>query len=399
MLNDNFQLMPFQKRTWAEINLNAIKDNYIAIRKKLNKETKLCCVIKANAYGHGAIQLAEFYEKLGADYFAVSNVEEAMQLRDNGISLPILILGYTDPECVDALAQNNISQCVYSEEYGELLASEAEKQCVDVKIHIKLDTGMGRIGFICKRANDLEIDVIEKTTRLEHLIPEGIFTHFASADEGIFGEQYTKEQFMCFRKTIEELEGRGVIFSIKHCANSASIIEYPDMQMDMVRAGVILYGLQPSNELQNDISLNQAMTLHSIVSHIKEVKANDCVSYGREFVARDIRKIATIPIGYADGLWRANAKTPLMVEIEGKFAPIVGRICMDQCMVDVTDNEEICLGSEVVVYGMSAKNSIDTIAKNNRTINYEIVCALGERVPRVYVLDNINIAITDNIVR
>lgn len=306
MLNDNFQLMPFQKRTWAEINLNVIKDNYIAIRKKLSKETKLCCVIKANAYGHGAVQLAKIYEKLGADYFAVSNIEEAMQLRDNGILKPILILGYTDPKCVAVLARNNISQCVYSEKYGELLALEAEKQCVDVKIHIKLDTGMGRIGFICKRTDNLAIESIAKTVRIKHLIPEGIFTHFASAGEGIAGEQYTKAQFACFRRTVEELEGRGIIFSIKHCANSASIIEYPDM----VRAGVILYGLQPSNDLQNDILISQAMTLHSIVSHIKVVKPNECVSYGREFVARDTRRIATIPIGYVDGLWRENAKAP-----------------------------------------------------------------------------------------
>lgn len=398
MYQDNIEIEPFQKRTWAEINLNAIKHNFEVIRRQVGYDVKICCVIKANAYGHGAVQLARVYEKLGADFFAVSNIEEAMQLRHSNITLPILILGYTDPRCALLLSTNDISQCVFSEEYGESLAQQAVKDGCSVKIHIKLDTGMGRIGFPCRKENRLPISEISGVCKLQGLIPEGIFTHFASADEGGFGEDFTKHQFMCFMKTIEELNHSGVNFQIKHCANSAAIFEYPEMHLDMVRAGVVLYGLQPSSELRNRGDLEQVLTLHSIITHIKTVEKEDSISYGREYVAEDPRRVATIPIGYADGLWRSNAKENLMIEIEGQFAPVLGRICMDQCMIDVTDLNNVQVGTQVTVYGLTPKNSIDSIAKRNNTINYEIVCALGERVPRVYKEDETIVAIEDRIV-
>ena len=391
-------LEPFQKRTWAEIQLSSVKHNFKVIRQQVGYDVKICCVIKANAYGHGAVQLARVYEKLGADFFAVSNIEEAMQLRHSNITLPILILGYTDPRCASLLATNDISQCVFSEEYGERLSEQAVKDGCSVKIHIKLDTGMGRIGFPCRKENRLPISEISRVCKLQGLIPEGIFTHFASADEGNFGEDFTKHQFMCFLKTIEEMSHIGVNFQIKHCANSAAIFEYPEMHLDMVRAGVVLYGLQPSSELRNCGDLEQVMTLHSVITHIKTVEKEDSISYGREYVAEEPRRVATIPIGYADGLWRSNAKENLMIEIEGQFAPVIGRICMDQCMIDVTDLNNVQVGTQVTVYGLTPKNSIDSIAKRNNTINYEIVCALGERVPRVYKEDETIVAIEDRIV-
>ena len=391
-------LEPFQKRTWAEIQLSSVRHNFEVIRLQVGNDVKICCVIKANAYGHGAVQLARVYEKLGADFFAVSNIEEAMQLRHSNITLPILILGYTDPRCALLLSTNDISQCVFSKEYGERLSEQAVKDDCSVKIHIKLDTGMGRIGFPCRKENRLPISEISGVCKLQGLIPEGIFTHFASADEGGFGEDFTKHQFMCFMKTIEELNHSGVNFQIKHCANSAAIFEYPEMHLDMVRAGVVLYGLQPSSELRNRGDLEQVMTLHSVITHIKTVEKEDSISYGREYVAEEPRRVATISIGYADGLWRSNAKENLMIEIEGQFAPVIGRICMDQCMIDVTDLNNVQVGTQVTIYGLTPKNSIDSIAKRNNTINYEIVCALGERVPRVYKKDERIVAIEDRIV-
>ena len=303
---------PFQKRAWAEIQLTSIRHNFEVIRKQIGNDVKLCCVIKANAYGNGAVPLAKVYEKLGADFLAVSNIEEALQLRNNNITLPILILGYTDPRCAPLLSINNISQCVFSEEYGKRLTEQAVINGCSLKIHIKLDTGMGRIGFLCRKKNQLAIKEIHEVFLLQGLVPEGIFTHFASADEGDFGEDFTKHQFKCFVKTIEELGSLGLHFQIRHCANSATIFEYPQMHLDMVRAGVVLYGLQPSSELRNHGDLRQIMTLHNIIAHIKTVEKEDSIRYGREYVARDKRRVATIPIGYADGLWRANAKGNLM---------------------------------------------------------------------------------------
>ena len=391
-------LEPFQKRTWAEIQLSSVKHNFEVIRQQVGNDVKICCVIKANAYGHGAVQLARVYEKLGADFFAVSNIEEAMQLRHSNITLPILILGYTDPRCALLLATNDISQCVFSEEYGESLAQQTVEDGCSVKIHIKLDTGMGRIGFPCRKEYQLPISQIGRVCKLQGLIPEGIFTHFASADEGDFGEVFTKHQFKCFLKTIEELSSIGVNFQIRHCANSAAIFEYPEMHLDMVRAGVVLYGLQPSLELRNRGDLEQVLSLHSVITHIKTVEKEDTVSYGREYVAGEQRRVATIPIGYADGLWRSNAKENLLIEVNGQFASVIGRICMDQCMIDVTDLDNVQVGTQVTVYGLTPKNSIDSIAKRNNTINYEIVCALGERVPRVYKEDETIVAIEDRIV-
>lgn len=389
---------PFQKRTWAEIDIDAIKYNFEQVKNNVGK-AKVCCVIKANGYGHGAVPLAHIYEELGADFFAVSNIEEALQLRNNSIKKPILILGYTDPQCAEVLAKNQISQCVYSEEYGEKLSENAMRSGVNVRIHIKLDTGMGRIGFSTKKNDLLVVESIVKVCLLPGLIREGIFTHFASADEGIAGEDYTHKQFENFCNVIEDLKMHNIEFDIRHCANSAAIFDYPEMHLDMVRAGVVLYGLQPSEKLINKVKLKQAMTLHSVISHIKNVNKGECISYGRTYVAKSDRIIATIPVGYADGLWRSNVKNGIAVKVNGKFAPVIGRICMDQCMLDISGISGVQVGASVIVYGLDQENCIDKIAKKNSTINYEIVCALGERVTRVYTNSGEISIISDNIVR
>lgn len=389
------KLQPFQKRTWANIDLDAAELNYHVIRGQLNNQTKLCCVVKANGYGHGAVLLSKLYEKLDADYLAVSNIEEAIQLRNADISTPILILGYTDPRCAFQLAEQKITQCVFSYEYGASLSENAIEQRVEVNVHIKIDSGMGRIGFQC---NNDSLNKAAELCYLHGLKVEGIFTHFASADEGDEGKEYTLDQFNKFMDAISYLEARGVEFSIRHCANSACIFDYPEMHLDMVRAGIVLYGLQPSGLLHNPGELQPVLTLKTIIDHIKPVHPGDCISYGREFKADHDLIVATIPIGYADGLWRSNYPNHMFVEIEGKMAPFIGRICMDQCMIDVSNIPDAAVNSKVTVYGVRGENSVDRIADANHTINYEIVCALGERVPRVYKKSGRTVAIVDNIV-
>lgn len=389
------ELQPFQKRTWAEINLDAAVHNYNIIREKVNNDTKLCCVVKANGYGHGAVQLSRLYEQLGADYLAVSNIEEGLQIRKAGIALPILILGYTDPRCAKQLSDNNISQCVFSYEYGRKLSEYAVNFDVAVNIHIKMDTGMGRIGFKCYQES---WDSIIEVCNLPNLKHEGIFTHFAVADEGDNGKDYTEEQFRKFNDTIDYLVAQGVSFQIRHCANSAALFDYPEMHLDMVRAGIVLYGLQPSGVLHNPGDLHPVMTLKTIIDHVKEIQSGDCISYGREFQAEHNMKVATIPIGYADGLWRSNFRNHMTFEVEGCCAPLIGRVCMDQCMIDITDIPDATIDSIVTVYGENEKNTIDHVAKVNETINYEIICALGERVPRVYKQNDNTVEIVDNLI-
>jgi len=388
------KLQPFQKRTWASIDLDAAEHNYYVIRGQLKEETKLCCVVKANGYGHGAIQLSKMYEDLGADYLAVSNIEEAIQLRNNDINLPVIILGYTDPRCARELADQNITQCVFSYDYGVALSVNASKAHVSVKIHIKIDTGMGRIGFQCE---EHELDQAAKVCMLPNLVVEGIFTHFASADEGNEGKDYTLDQFNKFVNARTYLEAKGISFQLSHCANSAGIFDYPDTHLDMVRAGIVLYGLQPSGVLQNPGNLKPVLTLKTIIDHIKTVHPGECISYGREYITEREMRVATIPIGYADGLWRSNFHNHMVVEVEGRLAPIIGRVCMDQSMIDVTDIPEAAVNSKVTVYGTSDVISVDHIAEANETINYEIVCAIGERVPRVYKRNGQTVVVVDNI--
>lgn len=376
-----------RRRTWAEIDLEKAEQNYRLVRDRVGASVKICCVIKANAYGHGAVQMAMFYQKMKADYLAVSNIEEALQLRERNISLPILVLGYTPEECAGLLACHNITQTVYSYEYGKKLAECAAQLGVQVKIHIKLDTGMGRIGFLCRSDVANELDSVITICQMRSLISEGIFTHFAVADENAEGDHFTTDQFQRFQEGIQYLETNGIHFSIRHCANSAAIFDHPETHMDMVRAGVVLYGLKPSDKMRHLPELQPVMTLKSVISHIKEVYAGQTVSYGCTFLANRNTTVATVPIGYADGLWRGNGMSEYYMLVNGRYAPIIGRICMDQLMLDVSELD--CqVGDVVTVFGDDSICSADSIARRNGTINYEIVCAVGERVPRAFMLGN-----------
>lgn len=378
--------MDFVRRTWAEISLDAVKHNFIEIKNKIGS-AKICCVIKADGYGHGAVELAHIYEELGADFFAVSNIDEGIELRDSGCKLPILILGYTPVSDASRLAQYDIAQAVFSLGYAEALSDECTKAGVKVKIHIKADTGMSRIGFMCQQfpRDDYSIKEICAACAQLNLIPEGLFTHFCVSDEGEEGREFTQRQFENFNYVKAALQNEDVNIKICHCSNSGAIEDYSGTYCDMVRAGIILYGLAPSPKLFGKLNLIPAMTLKTSVAYVKELMAGADISYGRTFTADKNMKIATVPIGYADGYVRANAKDGYML-VNGQKAKIVGRICMDQTMLDVTDIENVKQGDEVIVFGTgeNGEPTADSLAKNTGTINYEVVCLVGKRVPRIY---------------
>lgn len=377
-----------QKRTWAEIDLDAAAYNLAAIRRRIGEKPMLCCVIKADAYGHGAVRLAKEYEALGADWLALSNIEEALQLRRAGIILPMLVLGYTPPEAASQLAENNISQCAYSSEYCASLSEYAVKSGVSVKIHIKVDTGMSRLGFYFQNINrdTAVVSEIENACRLPGLIPEGIFTHFAESDGGAAGTMYTMRQFGCFKELIETLSHRGIEFPIRHCANSGATLDYPMSHMDMIRAGIILYGISPSDDVMHPEELKPVLSLRAVISHIKEIEPGSDISYGRTYTADKKMRVATIPIGYADGYSRQlSGKGSVLVH--GVRCPILGRICMDQCMIDVSSVPEAMVGDTVTLIGEDGRDAIlaEELAALMDTIPYEVICGLSKRVTRVYL--------------
>ncbi len=379
------------RRTWAEINLNDIEHNYRVIKNCIDKRVKLCCVVKADAYGHGSKELAALYEKLGADFFAVSNLEEAIELRRSSITKPILILGYTPEQYAKTLANNNITQAILSTRYAKKLSESAQSLGVTVPVHLKIDTGMSRIGIMCQdiERDDALSEVLE-IAKLPGLSLDGAFTHFAVSDEKEEGREYTEHQLSCFKSLCDRIKESGVVSDdfICHCSNSAAIMDYKDAHLDMVRAGIILYGLAPSEKLKNQIDLRPAMKIKSVIAHIKDVEPGTTISYGRTFTADKKLRIATVPIGYADGYIRSFGKDAFMI-VGGKKAKVVGRICMDQCMIDITDIEDVRVGDTVTVIGRShgKEISMDDAASWAGTINYEVACLVGKRVPRVYIKD------------
>lgn len=372
------------RAAWAEIDLDALAHNMKEIRRLARKDSLVTAVIKADGYGHGAKKIAQTLLDNGADRFAIAVLDEGIELRRAGFKVPILILGYTDGERAEEIISNELEQAVYSWELAEAISKEAVKQGKIAKIHIKIDSGMGRIGL---QPNNDAVQLIKKISQLPNIAIEGIFTHFAVADAT--DKTYTKGQYEKFSWICKELDKENVKINVRHCANSATIIDLPDMHFNMVRAGIILYGLEPSDEVMLDrIELRQAMSLKVRITHVKEIEAGQSVSYGRKFIADKKTKIASLPIGYADGYTRMlSGKAEALVK--GKRVPVVGRICMDQCMIDITDIDDVKVGDEVVLFGKQdgAFISIDELAAKLGTINYEIVCMIGKRVPRVYIKD------------
>jgi alanine racemase len=366
---------------YAEINLDNFRHNFREV-KRLVKDRKIFGVIKADGYGHGAVELARVLEEEGADFFAVAVITEAIELRKNGFKRPILVMGFTPPTFAKEIVEYDITQAVFSFELAKALSDEAVKQNKVAKIHIKIDTGMGRVGFI---PNEKALDEIEKINNLPNLKLEGIFSHFSSADEK--DKSFTNLQLDRFIKTIKALEERGITFELKHLANSAGIIDVEEAYFDAVRPGIMLYGYYPSNEVDvNRVDLKPVMTLKAKIVHVKEVDKGTPISYGRRFITERRSKIATLPFGYADGFTRLFFQKAQVI-VNGVLVPVVGRICMDQCMIDVTDCGNVNVGDEVIIMGNfnEIKNDADVLAQRLGTISYEILCMVSKRVPRVYV--------------
>lgn len=365
-----------------EVDLDALAHNMREIRRLAKKDALVTAVIKADGYGHGATKIAQTLLENGADRFAVAVLDEGIELREAGFEVPILILGFTDKERAEEIVSYDLEQAVYSWELAEAISKEAVKQNKTAKIHIKVDTGMGRIGL---RPDKDSVQLIKKISKLPNIAIEGIFTHFAVADT--LDKTYTEGQYERFTWICGELERENVKINVKHCGNSAAIIDLPNMHLNMVRAGIILYGLKPSDEVMRDkIELKQVMSLKVRITHVKEIEAGQSVSYGRRFIAEKKSKIASLPVGYADGYTRMlSGKAEALVK--GRRVPVVGRICMDQCMIDVTGIEDVKVGDEVVLFGKQGEGfiHIDELAEKLDTINYEIVCMISRRVPRVYV--------------
>jgi len=366
---------------WAEIDLGAVAHNVREIRRIVKPETKIMAVVKADGYGHGAFNIAQTALKSGAEYLSVATLGEAVKLREQGIEASILVMGYTTLDQVPDLIDYQITTTVFTLDMAETLSKVALERGRKAKVHIKIDTGMGRIGFIPQKGT---IELIKRIVKMEGLWVEGIFTHFAVADET--DKTYTKQQFQNFTKLIADLEGEGIFIPIKHAANSAAIIDLPETHLDMVRAGIILYGLYPSTEVDKGrINLIPAMEIKAKVSFVKKVGAGTSISYGRKYIAENEAVIASLPMGYADGYTR-RLSNQSQVLLGGKRIPVVGTICMDQLMVDASLVPDVKIDDEVVVIGRQGKEriTVEEIAERLKTINYEIICMISERVPRIY---------------
>lgn len=368
------------KRVWAEINLNAVAHNIKAIRQITNENAKIMAVVKADAYGHGVFEVTKTLLENGADYLAVALVDEALQLRKSGIIVPILVLGGVSDESIGDMVANDIMATVFSYDFAKHLSDIATKMGRTAKIHIKIDTGMSRIGYLAE--NEDTVDEIEKIYNLPSVEIDGIFSHFACSDET--DSSYTHKQFDLFTDICKKLEKRNIKIPIKHICNSAGIMMYPEMHLDMVRPGIIMYGLYPSEEVdKTKLDLIPAMSVKAEVTMVKDTEAGRGVSYGKTYITDKKTKLATVPVGYADGYSRLLTGKAKML-CGGKSVDIVGRICMDQCMIDVTNVNNINVGDEVTIFGDTAITA-DDVAKWLGTINYEIICMIGKRVPRVYM--------------
>ncbi len=372
-------------RTWAEVNLDAIKHNLEIIKSHTN--SKILGIIKADAYGHGIEHVARVLADGGVYAFGVSNADEAIELRNKGFIQPILIVGVIFPEDYHRIIENEVTFSVDSLESALIISQKAKEISKTAKIHIKLDTGMGRIGFVCSDTEKVCAD-IKRISELPNIKIDGIFSHFSKADDEDLS--YSEMQFEKFTKVCSRLEEMGIDVGIKHMANSAAIFTMPHSHMDMVRMGMVVYGHYPSDYVNKLVpNLENAMAFKTKVSHIKTLEADSYISYGGTYKALKGQKIATIAIGYADGFSRVLSDRACVL-VRGKSAKVIGRICMDQCMIDVSHIDDIKIGDEVIIFGSDGNNTItvESVADLLGTINYEVVCSVTRRVPRAYIQDN-----------
>ncbi len=372
-------------RASANIDLDAICNNIDNTRKILGDETKLMVILKADGYGHGAVPIAKALLEMAVDSFGIAILEEGIELRKAGIDKPLLVLGYTPKGQYKKLVEYNITQTIFQYNTAKDLSEEALSQGKTAKVHIKVDTGMSRIGFF---DDEESIKEIKNISELKGIEIEGIFSHFACADEE--DKTSANRQLERFLKFTKKLEEEGIQIPIKHIANSAAIIDIPEARLDMVRSGIATYGLYPSDEVKKDaLVLKPAMEIKSHVSYVKEVEAGVGVSYGSTYVTKGKTRIATIPVGYGDGYPRQLSSRGRVL-IHGMSAPIIGRVCMDQFMVDVTNIPEVCQGDTVTLIGRDKEEfiSVEEVADMSYSFNYEFICNVGKRIPRIYYRNN-----------
>ena len=383
------------RAVWLEINLDNLAHNISEVRRVTRDDAKVTAVIKADGYGHGAVHIAKTLLENGADRLAVATLTEALQLRKSYSDTEILILGYTEETSIHLAIENNLIQTIYTIKQAKAFSEIAKSLNKNLKVHIKLDTGMTRLGMMPEVET---IEAIEKIIECDNLIVEGMYTHFARADE--FDKTTTKKQVENFDFVRKGLEEKGIRLDIYHVSNSASIIDLPEYNFDMVRAGIMLYGLYPSDEVNKaDVKLKEVMSLHTKISRVQEVEQNVGVSYGHKYITDDVRKIGTLPIGYADGFSRSlTFKAEAIIKGKEKTVPVIGRICMDQCMIDVT-GVDVSIGDEIILFGKDGQQeiTIDDIANHLGTINYEVVCMINRRVPRVYTSSGKVVKVVDYI--
>lgn len=376
--------MNFTRRAvWAQIDLDAAAHNMRQIRKHVGPDVKIAAVVKANAYGHGSVELAKTFAKNGADCFAVSSLDEAVELRRYAhIDKEIFILGHTDARRTEELLTYDIEPAVFNLKNAEFFSQEAQRLGKTLRVHIAVDTGMSRVGF---QVNEFSVSEIKAIAALPNIEIRGMFTHFAVSD--IKDKTFTREQYGHFRWMCKRMEEEGIHIALRHCCNSAAALELPEYYCDMVRPGIIMYGCEPSPDVDiKPYDLRPVMSLRCCIAHVKLIDAGATVSYGRHYTAPSRRKIATLPVGYADGYSRIlSGKVDVLYH--GHRVPQVGAICMDQCMIDVSGEANVHAGDEVVLFGRQGDSfiPIEEIAAACGTINYEIMCNISRRVPRVYM--------------
>lgn len=366
--------------TRATIDLDKMTFNYNQMKKLLSHNTKFMGVIKADAYGHGAVEVGRHLENQSIDFLAVAVLDEAMELRDAGIKSPIQLLSPIEPDTIPIAIKNNISITVFSEEIAEKIKNDAERLKQKAKIHLKIDSGMGRIGVRSRE----EALALSHSLDSEWIVKEGIFTHFAEA-ENTEDPAYTKYQFEFFMDIVDYLKKQAIHFDMTHCSNTAATLLYPEYHLDMIRTGISLFGYHPDKELEDKVELKPVMRLSTHAAYIKEVEEGQSIGYGRTYVTPEKRTIATILLGYADGIPRELSNRWHLTTQEDR-APIVGRICMDQLMIDVSDIADFSEETELVFIGDPSDNhpSIYKMAELTDSFHYEILCGIGKRIPRVY---------------
>ena len=377
------------KRTWAEVSLDNLEHNYRAIKNHIPEGCRFLGVMKADAYGHGAVPLSHALCELGAEYLAVSNLEEAIQLRRGGVRAPMLILGYTPASFADTMVFMDITQEVHSLEYAKELDTALAGTNYILNVHLKLDTGMTRIGFFAYDHERTLPELLE-VCGLPHLHVEGVFTHFCVADsKAPEDEAFTRTQYARFTAMLDALAAHGIRPELRLCASSGATILYPELALDMVRPGIATYGHAPSEDAEGILDLRPLMTVRTTVAQLREIPAGTSISYGRTYTAERDMRVAVLPIGYADGLLR-GLSGKVSFRIRGRMARSVGRICMDMCMVDVSEIPGIRVGDEAALFGYDTDGTLlpcERIAQQAGTISYEILCGISKRIPRIYMQD------------